>query len=232
MGLPRICSVCFTSHRSPADCPGELRATGPERHGWRVQVATPQGTEAIGVLVAPSNDLWRARILTYPNVLWLAPGGAGTLKFAGATAREAESKAVAFVREHMRLRGFEPNDQMEPVTVLPFLAERAGNRAAPPRIPVAPRKIRNLPVRFGIERPSILGATINVSREGMYIGTDGPYDAGVPLRLRLDLDGLDLLLSGRVVWNRRRNEAGRPLGMGIRLASPSPAYQRWVEMIA
>lgn len=63
----------------------EAPATGPERHGWRVHVETSRGVEAIGVLVAPSGDLWRSRILTYPNVLWTAPGGRSTLKFLAPT---------------------------------------------------------------------------------------------------------------------------------------------------
>lgn len=221
MGSRDVCSICFTWHRSTEDCPGDLRATGPEREGWRVHVETPHGTEAIGVLLAPSHERWRARILTYPNVLWLAPGGGGALKFHGSSAQEAESKAVAFVREHMRLRGFQSQDP-----------RTAAVAAMAPRVPATPRKLRHLPVRFGIGRPSIIGATVNVSREGMFVSTEGPYDAGIPLRLRLDLDGLDLLLSGQVVWSRHRELAGRPLGMGIRLANPSPAYQRWVEMIA
>ena len=34
---------------------------------------------------------------------------------------------------------------------------------------------------------------------------------------------------GIVIWNRRRQEAGRPLGMGIRLVDPAPAYPRFVD---
>ena len=82
------CSVCGGDHARRQDCPGELRATGPERHGWRVAVETPYGLEAYGVLVAPSFDVWRARVITYPNILWTVPGGAVTLKFAGTTAQD------------------------------------------------------------------------------------------------------------------------------------------------
>ena len=67
-----FCRVCGTEHQGPASCPGELPATGVERPGWRVQVETPFGHEAIGVLLAPSHEQWRARIVTYPNVLWTA----------------------------------------------------------------------------------------------------------------------------------------------------------------
>ena len=77
------CPVCGSVHAGPRDCPGDLRATGPERHGWRVAVETPLGIEAYGILVAPTHERWRARILTFPNVLWTIPGGAATLKFVG-----------------------------------------------------------------------------------------------------------------------------------------------------
>src|SRR6267143_1834934 len=92
-----FCCVCGTEHSGPASCPGELRATGAEKHGWRVNVETPFGHEAIGVLLAPSHDVWRARILTYPNVLWAAPGGRGAIKFVGDTPAEAEERAIKFV---------------------------------------------------------------------------------------------------------------------------------------
>ena len=77
------CPVCCCRHRDKKDCPGELLATGPERQGWRVNVQTSTGIEACGVLVAPAGDSWRARILTFPNILWTVPDGSGTLKFVG-----------------------------------------------------------------------------------------------------------------------------------------------------
>jgi hypothetical protein len=71
-----------------------------------VNVETPFGHEAIGVLLAPSHDVWRARILTYPNVLWAAPGGRGAIKFVGDTPAEAEARAIKFVEEHVRAKRY------------------------------------------------------------------------------------------------------------------------------
>ena len=81
------CEICCTTHLPSHRCPGDLQATEDERHGWRVNVETPQGIEGYGVLVAPTSGPWRARILTYPNILWLVPGGRATIKFVGDTAR-------------------------------------------------------------------------------------------------------------------------------------------------
>ena len=74
------CLLCCTDHPSEGRCPGELMATGPEQRGWKVTVETPSGFQAYGVLVAESGKYWRARILTYPNVLWTTPGGHGSMK--------------------------------------------------------------------------------------------------------------------------------------------------------
>jgi hypothetical protein len=51
-----FCRVCGTEHRESGGCPGQLAPTGAERPGWRVQVETPFGNEAIGVLLAPVHD--------------------------------------------------------------------------------------------------------------------------------------------------------------------------------
>ena len=56
-------AVCGTLHGPHDECPGELRITQPERHGWRVLVSTGHRTEVYGVLIAPTRDCWRARIL-------------------------------------------------------------------------------------------------------------------------------------------------------------------------
>ena len=77
------CPICQTQHATRKDCPGEVLASGPERHGWRVLVRTPTRAEVYGVLIAESEDRWRARVVTYPNMLWSVPGGRGTLKFVG-----------------------------------------------------------------------------------------------------------------------------------------------------
>src|SRR6185436_20844949 len=155
------CTVCGGSHVKAQDCPGDLQATGPERHGWRVAVDTPYGLEAYGVLVAPSFDLWRARIITYPNVLWMIPGGGLTVKFAGRTPQEAETAAAAFIEAHIAARADVRRDAPNAPAVERYGAEaqaRALAAAGP-----ALRKLRALPVRFG-SGPTLFSAmTGNVS---------------------------------------------------------------------
>ena len=70
-------------------------------------------TEVYGILVAEAGEHWRARILTYPNMLWSIPGGRGTIKFVGASAQDAERQAIEFIREHCRKRGFKLLEEEE-----------------------------------------------------------------------------------------------------------------------
>jgi len=220
------CSVCGGTHAAPRECPGDLRATGPERHGWRVAVETPYGIEAYGVLVAPSLDLWRARIITYPNVLWMVPGGGVSLKFTGATPQEAEGGAVAFIEGHIRARGFARRDVPNAPEISRYNAEaqaRAREGAGP-----ALRKMRALPVRFGTGPNLFTAMTGNLSESGLFVVTLAPFDPGTALRVLLDLDTGPLGLKGQVVWHRLRPVSGRPMGMGVQLISPPGHYREFV----
>ena len=220
------CSVCGGDHVRPQDCPGELRATGPERHGWRVAVETPYGLEAYGVLVAPSYDLWRARVITYPNILWTVPGGAVTLKFAGATAQEAESRAVAFVEGHIKARGFIRHDSPDAPSVARVRAEaeaKAKGAAGP-----ALRKVRAIPVRFGNGPAMFAAMTGNLSESGLFVMTLAPFDPGTGLRVMIDLETGPVGLKGEVVWKRDTLVLGRPLGMGIQLVAAPESYREFV----
>jgi hypothetical protein len=223
----RWCGTCGTSHGGPATCPGSLRATGAERAAWRVNVETPFGHEAIGVLLAPSHDVWRARIITFPNVLWSMPGGHGTIKFVGDTREEAEARAIAFIEEHVRAKRYLRRDGL---TVLGGDLPPA-ERAPAPLYASAPRKRTCLPLRWGPERAMVRGVTVNVSVEGMFIGAIAPETGGRSLLIHLDLDGHTLPMRGFVMWNRRRSEPGRPLGMGIRLSEPPLLYQSFVTAL-
>ncbi len=226
MGLT-YCPVCGGSHTKPEDCPGDLQATGPERHGWRVTVETPFGLEAYGVLVAPSRDLWRSRIITYPNVLWTVPGGAVTLKFTGRSPQHAESQAVAFVEGHINARGYVRRDALDLPAVARFQAE-AHAKAVAAQGPSL-RKIRALPVRFGAG-PSLFAAmTGNLSETGLFVMTLAPFDPGTGLRVLIDLETGPVGLRGTVVWKREQLVLGRPLGMGVQLISPPEPYREFVE---
>lgn len=225
----RFCRVCGTQHPGEAGCPGELRTTGAERPGWRIEVETPFGHEAIGVLLAPSHDQWRARIITYPNVLWSAPGGRGTIKFVAGTPEEAESQAISFVEEHVRAKRYLRRDGMALASDKLTTNLRAG--AARPLSAAARRKSRCLPVRFGLDRAVSRGMTLNVSSDGMFVHAASPADSGRSLMIHLDLDGYTLPLHGLVMWIRRRSEPERPTGMGVRLSEPPPFYQSFVSTL-
>jgi hypothetical protein len=229
----RFCCVCGTGHADTVACPGELRATGTERPGWRVEVETPLGHEAIGVLLAPSYDQWRARIVTYPNVLWRAPGGRGTIKFVGGTREEAEMQAIRFIEAHLRAKRSPRREGPAPADVMAAAAnehQAAGSKR--PLLVAVKRKTRCLPVRFGTDRASTRGMTLNVSPDGMFVHVATPLESGGSLVLHLELDGQTVPMRGLVMWVRRRAEADRPIGMGIRLANPPPFYQSFVAALA
>jgi hypothetical protein len=153
------CPVCCTIHAGGLDCPGELQTTGPEAPGWRVNVATARGVEAYGVLIAQCGDVWRARIMTFPNVLWKAPGTPGTMKFVGANSTEAIDHAISFIRHHCHERGYALRNarSLDSPRSSPGLS--ATGRPLGPK----PRKIRFLPIRFGSVQPSEPGGTGHLS---------------------------------------------------------------------
>jgi len=227
------CAVCNTRHASGADCPGELNANGPERPGWRVTVETPNGIESYGVLIAPCRQAWRARILTYPNVLWLVPGGSTTMKFASKTPEEVERLAIAFIEEHCQQRGFRRRDQLVPIDEGPVSPESGAAGPAPGlrRAPTARRRLRALPVRFGPDRATMLGSTADLSEDGMFIMTPVPLEAGVSILLHLELVGTTVPMQGLVMWNRVRREPGRPVGMGIRIVYAPQVYVNFVKTL-
>lgn len=225
------CPTCCSVHEPGEACPGELRATGNERHGWRVHVETPTGVEAIGVLVAPCHERWRARILTYPNVLWTIPGGGNTLKFVGRTPQEAEAKAIAFVEAHVLSLGLTRRDGLEPVHVGKLVFEAAGTGAYRKDAGPARRKVRTLPLQFGPFRPVAPGWTMNLSRDGLFISTPAPLDPRDPVTLAVDLLGYTVRMRGRVVWSRQEILPGRPLGMGIQLIAPPQAYTSFYQSL-
>ncbi|HEX4822906.1 MAG TPA: PilZ domain-containing protein [Candidatus Polarisedimenticolaceae bacterium] len=226
--VARWCGTCGTAHDGPRACPGSLPATGAERPAWRVQVETPRGHEAIGVLVAPSHDVWRARIVTFPNVLWTIPGGHGTIKFVGDTQEEAAAQAIAFIESHVQAKRLVRRDGLAPVGPEPMHTPLP---TSPTAFSTARRKLTCLPVRWGHERARVRGVTVNVSLEGMFIGAIGPEDDGQSLLINLDLDGHTIPLRGLVMWSRERSEPGRPMGMGVRLSEPPVVYQSYVTAL-
>ena len=219
------CPLCATRHApSRIHCPGVLTATGPERHGWRVNVDTEHGIEAFGVLVAPAGEVWRARILTYPNILWVVPGGRDPMKFVGKTAPAAEQQAVAYIRDHCRARRFRIRDAGI-VRIAPLETENAGD------VPAARRFLRFLPIRFGLAAPSESGGTGNLSETGLFIITSAPVDSGVHLEMLLVEKRARYRLNGHVVWRNQVHRLGRSPGMGVRLDGPSTEYLGYVRRL-
>ncbi len=226
------CRVCCTTHGQEGSCPGELLATGAERHAWRVTVDTPHGAETFGVLVAPAGSAWRARILTYPNALWVIPGSSATMKFVGAHPREAEKQAIEMIERVCEHRGFRKHEVLPPVEPAPIDPERAPEpRGTVPAPPVAVRKVLSTTVHFGHTKASQEGLTANVSERGMFVSTEKPLDPGAAIRLRVILDAYTVPLRGVVVWSRRNLEPGRPPGMGVRILLPSNLYTEYVAQL-
>ena len=222
------CDVCSTNHEPGADCPGLLEATGPERHGWRISVDTPHGMESHGVLVAPAGQVWRARIVTFPNVLWTVPEREGaTIKFAADSPDDAERQAVAFIEEFCERRGYEPHDVLPPVETAPVDPEAASSTDAD--APTPQRKLLVAPLRYGHNRPSQEAVTANVSECGLFISTVDPMEPGSAIRLRLELEAMSLPLRGIVAWKRRELQTGRPTGMGVRLNQPPAVYIHYIR---
>lgn len=224
------CRVCCTEHEPQGRCPGELQPTGPEREGWKIIAETPGGMQGYGVLLAEVGRRWRARILTFPNIPWVLPGGDGAIKFLGRTPEEAELKAARFIREHCTGNGYTLRDGLELVDspAVPFaISARPGEGV--PR--VATRFARQLPVRFGENAPTIVGRTVNLSATGLFVYTDYPLEAGLLAGLLLELEHCKLPLRGSVVWVRRIPGPFRPPGMGLALFNPPTIYQRYIQAL-
>ena len=223
------CLRCCTQHARNQRCPGELTATGPERHGWRVNAETPDGIEAYGTLIAPSYDEWRARIMTYPNILWVVPGGVGSMKFVDSTPQAAERQAADFIREYCHARGYPLRNTLAPVSAGRIRHEgvRPGRATPGP----AERKIRFLPVRFGVVRAVEVAGTGNLSETGMFIMTDSPVDVGTQVKLLLELENEPMDLDGVVRWARKDHHVGRSPGMGVQLNQPPQTYRSYVKRL-
>jgi len=222
------CSVCCTTHDRRVQCPGELITQNPERHGWRVNVETPRGIEAYGVLVAKAKcGLWRARIMTFPNVLWAVPGGEAAIKFAADSPIDVERQAIEFIRTHCREHGFALRNEVALSTPDKPSAEDGESVQSVS----ATRVIRFLPIRFGVVNPSEVGGTGNLSETGLFVITNHPLEVNTQLRLLLDLTKNPLSLIGDVRWMNSSPRVGRSPGMGVMLHAPPGQYADYVRTL-
>jgi len=223
------CSVCCTRHDFERRCPGELLATDVERHGWRVSVKTGARTEEYGVLIAPSGGIWRARILTYPNMLWSVPGSRSTMKFAGGSAAEAERRARDYVVKLCAQRNFKVSEVNQAPASNAVKSENAEGSAGPEG---RTRHLHSIVARFGEEEPVEEGATADLSSGGMFIITNRPLPKGRKLKVVLEMENATLPLLGVVAWIRTRPEEGRQAGMGVELTQPPALYEYYVRKLA
>jgi Tfp pilus assembly protein PilZ len=222
------CRHCGAMHEQHGGCPGQLLATGPERHGWRVLVETPSGPIVYGTLVAPAGDVWRARILTYPNVLWVLPRGS-TIKFVGATPGAAEQGAIDFIKQHCRRRNYGVRKEVPTVESGDVDLEQDESAAKSDAVRTSERRKRAVHVRYGITRLTETAVTDDLSEGGLFIRTEEPMPIGTSLQLRLEVDGYGFPLRGLVRWTQDEEEVGRPTGMGIKLINPHPRYIHYLR---
>ncbi len=223
------CTICCTRHTPGGDCPGNLLATGPERHARKFAVTGDNHLEYYGVLIAEAGEYWRARIFTYPNMLWSVPGARGTIKFAGATAKEAETLAIEFLREHCEQRRYTMQDATDDPPAGQIEKESADRLS--PRGGKEERHPCKVPIRFGEEKATHWGTTANLSLVGIYIATDKVLEKGKRLRMLLDIQAYTMSLLGTVAWVRVKEEPGKPKGMGVLLQQPPAFYKRYVTKV-
>ena len=239
---PTWCSTCCTQHGRLEECPGELVAVEEERNGWRVTVVTPHGLQTMGVRVADTGGVWRARILTFPNILWAVPDGRGTIKFVGGSPQEAEQRAAEFIRMHCRAKGFTIWKRAADVVPAALDRDAEDSPLAPPAGGPAPRRIRYLPVRFGVAGPSESGRTGDLSSTGLFVITDSPVPTGRFVELLLYVDRAPtneaghektppVPMRGMVRWARTNHKTGRAPGMGIQIATPPASYVEFVRAL-
>lgn len=96
------------------------------------------------------------------------------------------------------------------------------------------RHLRRLHVKFGVEAPSRLGFTGDVSVEGMFIKTTNVSQPGTKLRIELTLpDKTVVVADGIVMWAKKVPpqviHLVKKAGMGVRLLrfhSNQEAYLR------
>jgi uncharacterized protein (TIGR02266 family) len=208
-----------------------LTVTEPERYGWRVLVHTGSRSEAYGVLVAPTPEAWRARILTFPNMLWCVPGGRGTLKFVGDSAGAVETAAIDFIKRHCEERGYSILGEPAMVEARGVAEGGRTDDGGAPEDQRQQRFLKLLPVRFGVDKPTRVGRTADLSAGGLFVVTDEPFRPDTRVKLRLEVEGFEVPLTGRVAWTRPKPEQGRQAGMGIQLDHPPAMYQRYVGLL-
>ncbi|MEO6667490.1 MAG: PilZ domain-containing protein [Nitrospiria bacterium] len=99
------------------------------------------------------------------------------------------------------------------------------------------RRTKRIEVRFGVERASYLGFTVDVSATGLFLKTSTVFPPQTDLVLELTLPDQGILsLRGTVMWSKRvppqLARHVKKAGMGIELIEPSAAYREFVALLA
>jgi hypothetical protein len=221
------CRACGAIHEK-GRCGGEVRASGPERHAWRGVFESARGREVHGVLVAPAEGRWRARIVTYPRILWTFPGMSVTLKFVADHPLAAERAAIDYIKNHCARIGQQYLPDEEALAIVgPFDPEaHDGELARQTR-----RHPRMLPILFGTEAPEEQTETMDLSEHGLFIATSTQLARGTRIRMLLDVGPCRMPLQGVVAWSRAAAEPGRPCGLGIELYRAPALYLDYVRRL-
>jgi len=234
--LDQWCRSCGSLHSSGEACPEVMPTCGPERHSWRAQVQTRHGTESIGVLVAPVENAWRARIVSYPDEFWTVSRGAGVLKFYAASPRQAESDAVQYIQDFLKGTGLEmldpgvSSDADETRSTTARGSSVHQSKSGETELDDLglehkySRRLCEWQVKFGHNALTREASLSNASERGLFIDTDNPLESGSVIRLELNAAGTTIPLRGTVVWVRVAQASGRPIGMGLRLTRPPTMY--------
>lgn len=99
------------------------------------------------------------------------------------------------------------------------------------------RRSKRIEVRFGVERASYLGFTVDVSATGLFLKTTTVFPPHTELILEITLpDQRILSLRGEVMWAKRvppqLARHVKKAGMGIELIEPSAAYREFAALLA
>ena len=197
------------------------------RTGRRIHVQAPYGELIHEIRLSSDGNVWRARVVTLPRQIWVAPGGATALTFEAGTSDEAEALAVEFVERECVARGYRLANN-----------RRRGQGQTGGGQP-AHRLCARYPIRFeqfgALERATgagrHTGSTLNLSETGLFVATDEALYPGSRVALDIRLPGTQERLEGTVVWSRMSGAPGSQSGMGIRLDSPSLTYRARIQSL-
>jgi len=218
------CEVCCSQHGGLRPCPGHVDVDEPERRGRCFVARSGKRVEHYQTLVAPTGELWRARIFTRPGKLWGVPDGEGTAKFYDDTETDAERQAVKFIYRRCRSLGLD-------------VSEVATDAIAPPDDTSAGRRTtdrrydRWLPALFGIEVATHVAYVSNVSRTGVFLATDRPLPVGQRVNIVLHSDHFTIPLVGNVTRIILPSAGREAAGMDVELDDPPFRYLEYISKL-